>query len=462
MTEQVDVRIRNGRVFLSGGLVDADLLVAGEKVAGVVTRDDQRRGATEIDATGKIVLPGMIDPHAHTRVPGYEYKEDFTTCSQAAAAGGITTIVDMPNVEPPTITVRQFEEKKATATGSCIVDWGHFVSPTKIDEIPALAEAGATGFKIFQVKGGYPHDPRLAMDEPERIYAAFSAIAETGLPCLMHPFNQGLMDYISERAVAGGKPRDFVTFSSIYTMDVVWRSAVAQVLELQRETGVRLHLLHTHAPGSLRLIRRAKADGQRGLTCAVDLKYFQLTDRDLQEQGPRAVPGGFITNDRQRMEAIWKAINDGTIDSIDSDHAPHTLEDLERFKQDPWTGPFGSPQYDNMLSVLLTEVHRGKMPLATLVRVFSENPARLLGLYPRKGALLPGSDADLVIVDYDRETVPSDETVYTKVKWTPYRGWQLQGTPTLTMLRGTVIMRDGKVTGTPGYGRYIEGVPQRH
>ncbi|HET6947443.1 MAG TPA: amidohydrolase family protein [bacterium] len=461
MADQVDVRIRNGRVFIGGGLVEADLLVNGEKVVGPVTRDHPVRGRTEIDAAGKVVLPGMIDPHAHTRVPGYEYKEDFTTCSQAAAAGGITTIVDMPNVEPPTTTVKEYEEKKVIAARTCLVDWGHFVSPVKLDQIPAFAESGATGFKIFQVKGGYPHDPRLAMDEPERIYAAFSAIARTGLPCLMHPFNQGLMDYISDVMVASGKPRDFVTFSSIYTMDVVWRSAVAQVLELRRETGVRLHLLHTHSQGSLRLIRRAKADGAQGLTCAVDLKYFQLTDRDLREQGPRAAPGGFITSDPARMEAIWTSINDGTIDTIDSDHAPHTLEDLERFKQDPWTGPFGSPQYDNMLSVLLTDVHRGKLSLATLVRVFSENPARLLGLYPRKGALLPGSDADLVVVDLDKEWKASDETVYTKVKWTPYRGWTLKGKPVLTMLRGSVIMQDGKVTGKPGYGRYIEGVPQR-
>lgn len=461
MADQVDVRIRNGQVFIAGNLVEADLLITGDKIVGTVTRDHPARANNKIDAAGKLVLPGMIDPHAHTRVPGYEYKEDFTTCSQAAAAGGITTIVDMPNVEPPTTTVKDFEEKKAIAARTCLVDWGHFVSPTKVDQIPAFAESRVTGFKIFQVKGGYPHDPRLAMDEPERIYAAFSAVARTGLPVLMHPFNQGLMDYISEVAIGNGKPRDFVTFSSIYTMDVVWRSAVAQVLELQRETGVRLHLLHTHSHGSLRLIRRAKADGARGLTCGVDLKYFQLTDKDLKEQGPRAAPGGFITSDPERMEAIWTSISDGTIDTIDSDHAPHTLEDLERFKQDPWTGPFGSPQYDNMLGVLLTDVSHGRLSLATLVRVFSENPARLLGLYPRKGALLPGSDADLVIVDEKQQWVASDEAVYTKVKWTPYHGRTLTGRPVLTMLRGTVIMQDGQVTGKPGYGRYVEGVPQR-
>jgi dihydroorotase-like cyclic amidohydrolase len=160
------------------------------------------------------------------------------------------------------------------------------------------------------------------------------------------------------------------------------------------------------------------------------------------------------------MRLIWEALNDGTIDLIDSDHAPHTLEDLERFRADPWTGPFGSPQFDYLLSVVLTDVHEGKLPLSTAVKRLCENPARLIGHFPRKGAIQVGSDADLVVVDLKREVVPSDEATYTKVKWTPYRGRKLRGAPVLTMLRGKVIARDGKVEGRPGYGRYLAGVSQ--
>jgi len=204
----VDVRIKNGVVHTPSGAVEADLLVRGEKIFGIVSRDEETRAALEIDATGKHVVPGLIDPHAHTRVPGYEYKEDYVTSSQAAAVGGITAYVDMPNVEPPTDSVTTYEQKRRIAEEACLIDWGHFVSGTKLDQIKPCAEAGATGYKIFQVSGGYPHDPRLAMGESERIYAAFDAIAPTGLPCLVHPYNQPLMDLMSERALAAGRPRD--------------------------------------------------------------------------------------------------------------------------------------------------------------------------------------------------------------------------------------------------------------
>lgn len=455
----VDVRIKGGRVHTPAGPIRADLLVEGEKIAGLVDPQSEIPAASEIDATGKDILPGLVDLHAHTRVPGYEYKEDYFTSSQAAAVGGITTYADMPNVEPPTDTVELFEEKRAIADQDCIVDFGHLVSPTKTEEIPRLADAGVTGFKIFQVSGGYPHDPRLALGESEKMFVALQEIAKTGLHTSIHPYNQPLMDLLSEQALAAGKPRNIETFAPIYVADVVWRSAVAQLLEFQRETGARIHILHTHAHGSIRLLRQAKAQGQP-VSAAVDLKYYHLTRQDAEEQGGRAAPGGVITEDPERMEAIWGALNDGTIDMIDSDHAPHTLEDLERFEADPWTGPFGSPQYEYMLSVTLTDVSEGRLPLEQAIRLLSENPARLAGIYPRKGALQVGSDADLVIVDLDAATVASDEATYTKCGWTPYRGRTLKGVPLLTMLRGTVIAQDGKVVGQRGFGRYIEGVPQ--
>lgn len=456
---EADVRIYGGTVHTPGGTVESDILVRGERIAALSAPGEPVTAGTEIDATGMHIFPGVVDLHAHTRTPGYEYKEDFLTCSRAAAVGGVTSFTDMPNVEPPTDSVAEFERKRDIAAADCIVDWGHLVAPTRLDEIPRLAAAGATGFKIFQVSGGYPHDPRLAMGEPERVYAAFRAIAETGLHCSVHPFNQPLMDLLTEEALASGKPRDVRTFSEVYTADLVWSSGVAVLLELQRVTGVRMNLLHTHSAASLRLIANAKAEGQR-VTAAVDPKYYHLTREDVAEQGPRAAPGGCIVEDPERMAVIWRSLNDGTIDLIDSDHAPHTIEDLERFTADPWTGPFGSPQYEYLLSLVLTDVHDGMLSLDTALRLLCENPARLIGAYPRKGALQVGSDADLVVVDMDAVVEPRDEETYTKVGWTPYRGRRLHGRPVLTMRRGSVIAKDGKVLGEPGSGRYLAGVAQ--
>jgi dihydroorotase len=439
--------------------VEADVLVDGDRISALLSRDSEVTADTDIDASGLWVLPGLIDLHAHTRVPGYEYKEDYLTSSRAAAVGGYTTYIDMPNVEPPTTTVELFEQKKAIAAESCLIDWGHFVGPVQFDQIEGFAKAGVTGFKIFQVTGGYPHDPRLALDDPGRLYQTFQAIADTGLPCVVHPFAQTVFEYLYEEASAAGAPRDIHTFSDVYTRDVVWRTAVAILLELQRDTGVRLQVVHTHAPGSLRLLRQAKAEGV-GVTVASDPKYFHLREQDINAQGARAIPGGAVTKDAARMEEIWRSIDDGTIDIIDSDHAPHTLEDLQLMEKDPLIGPFGAPHYEHLLPLMLTDVRNGNMRLERLVQMLTETPARIIGLYPEKGAVLPGSFADIVLVDPDKKVHPTDEGMESKSAWTPYDGWELTGAPVITMLRGSVIAKDGRVLGEPGNGRYIAGRPQ--
>lgn len=280
---RADFRIFGGTLQTPVGPLEADIVVVGDRVSALVARNLPLEADRTIDATGKWVFPGLVDLHAHVRSPGLEYKEDFRTASRAAAKGGYTTFVDMPNVEPPTTTVELLEQKKEIAGRDCIVDWGHFVGATELSEIPKLAAAGAAGFKIFQVIGGYPHDPRLAMNDTGRLLETFSAIAETGLPLLVHPFDQLIFEKISEQALAAGLPANIDTFADIYVRDIVWRSAVAVLLEIQRETGVRLQLIHTHAPGSLRLVRQAKADGL-GITVAIDPKYYHLRSRDLDRK----------------------------------------------------------------------------------------------------------------------------------------------------------------------------------
>jgi dihydroorotase len=453
------IRLKGGLIQTASGPIDADILIVDERIGALLAREDATIADETIDATGMWVLPGLVDMHAHTRVPGYEYKEDFLTSSKAAAAGGYTTYVDMPNVEPPTTTVDLFKEKREEAAGQCIIDWGHFVGPIQLDQIEGFAAEGATGFKIFQVTGGYPHDPRLAVDDPAKLYQTFQAISETGLLCVVHPFAQTLFEWFYAQEVAKGRPADIFTFSDVYTRDVVWRTAVAVLLELQRDTNVRLQVVHTHAKGSLRLLRRAKQDGLP-VSVASDPKYFHLREEDIREQGARAIPGGRVTSDSDRMAEIWRSFEDGTIDVVDSDHAPHTLEDLVLMEKDPLTGPFGAPHYDHLLSLMLTDVHNGKLRLERLVATLTENPARLLGLYPEKGALLPGSSADVVIVDPNKEVIPQDGEMHSKSGWTPYRGWTLKGGPVLTMLRGKVIAKDGEILAEPGSGRYIGNRPQ--
>ncbi|MPZ51877.1 MAG: amidohydrolase family protein [Acidimicrobiia bacterium] len=452
-------RIHGGSVYVGGDLKRNDILIDGGVVVGMVTPGSDAEAGETIDATGQLVLPGIIDTHAHTRDPGYTHKEDLTTASRAAAVGGVTTMIDMPNVEPPTDTVELFEAKREDAARKSVIDWGHWVAPTKLDQIPKMAAAGATGFKFYQVSGAYPHDPRLAVNDEGSILDIFEAVSDVGVPCLVHPFNQAIFDALSERAWKTGSPHNWDTFSQIYTTDAIWKTAVGVLIELQLMTGVRLQLVHTHSQGSLELIRAAKDRGQR-VTAAVDPKYYQLTRSELQNGKGRVCPAGYVTEDPARIEAIWAALNDGTIDMIDSDHAPHTLDEVAAQDNDAWSAGMGSPQYDWLYSIVLSDVAAGRLPLSRAVALLSEEPARLLGLWPRKGSLLPGSDADLVLVDPGARHTLTDEGLQTKVGWTPYLGRTITGVVNLTMLRGTVIARDRQVMEEPGFGQYVAGVAQ--
>ncbi|MQA81638.1 MAG: amidohydrolase family protein [Streptosporangiales bacterium] len=456
---QYKTRISGGDVMVRGQLVPADVLIDGSSIVGILRPGEQADAAEVIDATGKWVLPGIIDTHAHTREPGYTHKEDFHTASRAAAVGGITTMIDMPNVEPPTDTLEQFEVKRDLAAAKSIIDWGHWAAGTDPVQVKKMAAAGATGFKIFQVSGAYPHDPRLAVNDEGRLIQVFRTISEVGLPCLLHPFNQSLFEQLSTEAFAAGKPPNWQTFSEVYTTEAIWHTAVNTLVNLQALTDVRLQVVHTHSRGSLQLLREAKERGQR-VTASVDPKYYHLTRDDLARLKGRACPGGYITEDPERMAAIWQALADGTIDMIDSDHAPHTLEEIEVLDHDAWNAAMGSPQYDWQYSITLTDVSEGVLSLRRAVELLSEAPARLLGIFPRKGALLPGSDADLVLVDPRRQVVLTDEGLQTKVGWTPYIGRQVTGVVELTMLRGTTIAKDRQVLGEAGYGQYLAGVAQ--
>lgn len=456
-----DLVLENGDVYLGGQLVPVDVYIDGGTIAALGRRGEREHAQVReaIDITGRIVVPGAIDTHTHTREPGYTHKEDFFTASQAAAAGGYTTIFDMPNVEPPTDSVELFEEKRELAASKSIVDWGHWVAGTKPERIRQLADAGATGFKIFQVSGAYPHDPRLAVNDEGALLASFRAIAETGLPCLVHPFNQSLFERFHHEALERGEKPDGVLFSEIYTREEIWHTAVNTLLALQSISNVRLQLLHTHSAGSLELIRRAKERGQR-VTCEVDPKYYHYTLSELHDLGPRIIPGGFVTQDPDRVEAIYRALEDGTIDNIGSDHAPHTSEELEVANTDAWQAHLGSAQLEWVYGVVLTDVANGRHSLRRAVELLSEGPARLAGVWPQKGLIAPGMDADLNVIDLDEEYTVTEDRVYSKVGITGYLGRKFKGRVKMTFRRGELIARDGEVLGRAGTGKYIGGTPQ--
>jgi dihydroorotase len=451
-----DLAVTGGRVWTEDGFAEGvDVLVSGETIAEVVPTGSVPLGSAEvIDATGRLVIPGVIDTHSHHRDPGFTHKEDITSATRAAAAGGVTVTVGMPNVNPPTTTAALFEQLLEGHKGRAVVDYNHNPSPTNLDEIPGLAALGCLGFKLFMVIDGkrdYPHMPGLGISDHSDIAKILERTRETGRPLMVHPNDQALLELIEHRhweaELMGPEP-----YSKAEWMfdGAVWNSAVATLIEIQRGIGGKLHVLHMMSDRTVELIRRAKADGQ-DLTAEVNAFALFLANWDeVAHLGPYAL--GRCLKDEWRA-ALWAGIADGTIDVLGTDHAPHTFEEKKGGWENMWATATGTPQLQHYVIKLLDASHRGLITLEDVIRITSVEPARRFGLAPKKGLLAPGSDADMVIVDYEREHTLGEEPVYSGAGHNPYAGQTVKGYLEATVLRGRVVARNGIVTAEPGYGR---------
>ncbi len=456
----MELVISGGRVWTPGGEVEADIGIDKGKIVFFGSTATAPQSSKVIDAKGKVVIPGLIDTHTHHRDPGFTHKEDLTTATQAAAAGGVTLSIGMPNVNPPTTNVERFKNVIEISKKKSLVDFNHNPSGTVPEEIPRLAEEGCLAFKIFMVKDtgrDYPHMPGIGLHNHGDLFRSFEAVAKTGLRLMVHPHDQDLMDVIEQRYWNRGDRSPQAYAKAYREFDgIIWDTAIATILRLQKATGVKLHILHMSTPGALEMVRRAKEEG-RPVSCEVNPWALFLGNswENIEKLGPYCL--GFWVPE-EHAEAIWQGIRDGIIDVVGTDHAPHTKEEKEIGWKDMWKSPGGEPQIQDYLSLFLTEVNRGRLTLDRLVRLASYDVARLFGVYPRKGVLQVGSDADLVIVDMGKEVTINNETTYTRVGWTPYHGRKVKGAPVATVVRGTVVMENGNVVGKPGYGQFIPPV----
>lgn len=452
----MDLVVKGGQVWTPGGMLRADIAIDHGKIAVICSEAAVPAAAKVIDAQGHVVIPGLVDTHTHHREPGFTHKEDLTTATQAAAAGGVTLTVGMPNVNPPTNTLDRFKDVIEISKRKAIVDFNHNPSGTVPEEIPRLADAGCLAFKIFMVKDtgrDYPHMPGIGLHNHGELFRCFEAVAKTGLPLMVHPHDQDLMDVIEQRYWLR-EDRSPQAYAKAYREfdGIIWDTAIATILRFQKATGVKLHILHMSTPGGLEMVRRAKEEG-RSVSCEVNpWALFLGSWENVKRIGPYCL--GFWVPE-EHVEALWEGIHDGTVDLVGTDHAPHTREEKEIGWTDMWRSPGGEPQIQDYLRLFLTEVNRGRLTLDQVVRLTSYNPARRFGVYPRKGVIQVGSDADLVIVDMTKEETIQNKTTYTKVGWTPYDGQKVKGAPIATIVRGKVVMENGNVIGKPGDGEFV-------
>ena len=463
MTEsQYDLLVRSSRIYTPAGAVDGQVAVRGEKIAAILGPDEQLPALKTIDAGSSPVIPGLIDTHCHFRDPGYTHKEDYYNGTIAAAAGGVTTVFDMPNVDPPTTTVDRLKAHLENAQSKAVVDFGHNASGVVPDNIKGLAEAGATAFKVWMMQDigrDYPHPPGTSLTNHAVLYRVFEEVAETGLPLYIHPHDHNLYELFVERSQKQWG-MDFRSYARALRGGdgVVLNTAIATILEFQRSVGTKLHVLHLSTREGVRMVREAKAQGRPITAEANPFAMFVTNDwANIEKKGPYAL--GFWVPEEDNP-AMWGAIVDGTIDVIGSDHGPHTKEEKEVGWTDMYTAPGGSPMIEQYLRLMLTEVNKGRLTMDRVVEMTSSNPAKLTGFYGKKGAIQVGADADLVVLDMDHEETLRAEHSHYRCGWMPSEDFETKGRPVKTILRGRVIMEDGNVTAAKGSGRLLRPEPQ--
>jgi dihydroorotase len=454
-----DLRISGGDVATPGGIRRADVLIADGKISGIVAPEVEiSEVGTTIDATGKLVLPGMVDPHVHTREPGFTHKEDIITTGQAAAAGGVTTIFGMPNLNPPTSSARLLDDVFELYAARSIVDYNHNPAATVVEEIPAMAERGIRAFKVFMVVDTgrtYPHPAGTGMHDHGDLLRMMDTIRPTGLPFMIHPHDQALMDYIEGEIIGAGENTPAGYAKAYAARDgVIWDTAVDVLIRLAEAADCHIHLMHMQTRRSIDAVRRAKARGLK-ITCEVNHWTLFLGNwSDIEQLGPYAL-SYWLPEDAQA--AVWEGLVDGTIDMLSSDHGPHTREEKEIGWTEMWKAHTGTPGIQYQLPLLLEAANAGRLSLERAVELTAKRPADVFGLAGTKGALAVGLDADVAIVDLDRPWKITNGGDLSRCGWTPYDGRTCQVAVERTLLRGTEIYADGVVTGEPGFGRMATG-----
>jgi dihydroorotase len=448
-------RIAGGTVATASGTVEADVLIDdGGKIAGLVAPGTPFDVSGEvIDASGRLVLPGMVDVHVHTREPGYTHKEDITTTTMQAAAGGVTTIFGMPNLDPPTTNSKHLDEVLAMYAEKSIVDYNHNPAATNAAAIDDMAKAGVNAFKIYMVVDTgrtYPHPAGTGMHDHGHLLQMMDTIAPTGKRFIIHPHDQALMDYIEGEFLARGENTPEAYASAYAARDgVIWDTAIEVILRLSEASGCPIHIAHMQTRRSIEAVRRARERGV-DVTCEVNhWALFLSTWNDVQTLGPYAL--SYWVPDDARA-AVWEGLQDGTIDMIASDHAPHTREEKEIGWTQMWSAHTGTPGIQYYYPLLLDAVTKGQLTLQRAVEAAALRPAQAFGLGRSKGQIAVGYDADLVIVDMNDPWFITNDGVMSRCGWTPYDGRTCNVKVDRTLVRGQAVYADNQVVGKPGHG----------
>jgi len=437
-----DLVIRNGRVAVSSSLRSCAIAAKDGKVAWVGANSNAPNADRVVDASGLIVLPGVIDAHVHMRDPGATYKEDFRTGTAAAAAGGVTLVFDMPNNTPPTEDVEALRTKAKAAQDKALVDYALYGAITKgnTGEITSLIGAGVIGFKCYMAEttGSVAPPPEAELRED------LALVGRAGRRVSVHAEDDSMIRQRISRLRETGRSDAIAHYES--RPGIAEEKAVRRAITLARYAKCNLHIAHLSSAAGARAVRGAKRSprGSRSdVTAETCPQYLLLDKEDYAEKGSMMKSNPSIKRREDRL-ALWTAVRDGTVDMIATDHAPHTIEEKTSgasiFEQ-----ASGFPGLETSVALMLTCVNRDLLSLSEYVRLTSEGPAKAWGLYPKKGCIAVGADADFTVVDTKREWRIDPAKFVSKAKYSPFEGFKAKGAAVYTVVRGCVVMDHGHV-----------------
>lgn len=440
MKEPYEHLIKNGLVVGPRSIGKLDLAVRGGKIAEMASEISEGKARNVIDARGRYVLPGLMDVHVHP-----VYVDSIEDSSISGAFGGITTMIHYAYARPGmklAETVKKFiDEGMATSHTDFAIHGAMFDAPHQIEDIPRCFKMGVTSFKMFMT-----YAKLKWMTDDYFLAKAMDVIAQLGGLAMVHAEDGLAIDYLEDKYRDQPQKETFLKVRpGILEADASFRAlSLAEVMKCP------LYIVHVSARQALEPIQWARARGQVVFTETCP-QYLCLSDKDLQEKGPLAKIGPPLRT-LQDNEALWQALKTGLIDVIASDHAPKD----KKLEDDFFDAPFGSPSSETLLTVTYQRgVNEGRLDLCTLIRAMSETPARIFGLFPQKGILRKGSDADLVIFDPSREHRITQKTQHSNAPYTLYEGLECLGAPEIMMQRGDIVVDRGELKSRRGNGNFL-------
>ena len=442
METDFDLLLTGGTVVTGAGIQRADVGVRGETVAAVGGSLPRAAARQVIDVTGKYVFPGIIDVHVHP-----VYLDDVEASSRVAAYGGITTLLHFAYARTGDSLLQKVEEMLHDAQARSRLDFGlhggMFEAPRQVPEIPRVMELGVRTFKFFLTylkQGWYTDDYQLIK--------GMDLLAERGGMAIVHCENGGAIDYLEDKYLKG--PNASAKFFNASRPPALEEEGVFRTIRLAEVVGCKVYIPHVTAARVLRPIRQAQAEGLPvyAETCP---QYLNLTQAIIDQRGALAKIGPPIRSAEDNA-ALWGGLRDGTLSVVASDHAPKSKD----VNGDFLAQGFGSPSIETLLTMTYHGgVNHGHLSLVRLVQVLCENPARIFGLYPRKGTIAVGADADLVVFDPAREVTICCENQHSNVGYSLYEGQKVLGWPEMSFQRGKPVLRQGEIVAEPGQGRFL-------